>query len=190
MTLALSGGVGPEKKVGEASGQTKASRFPQTDRAAEPPTPVRNKSKKTRRYPMKTRTLAVFVVAAFLAVTAGYAQSTTTLVGKIPFEFRVGNSVLPAGDYEVIPSSTPRALLIRCFDAKAAVIALPNAAERLHAPKDSTLVFNRYGDTYFLSQVWHGGNNRGYALPKSKTERETAKNASGTQLAYIPVVVR
>jgi len=139
---------------------------------------------------MKSRTLVVFVVAAFLAVTAGYAQSSMTLVGKIPFEFRVGNSVLPAGDYQVIPTSAPRTLLIRCQDTNAAVIALPNTAESLRAPKDSKLVFNRYGDTYFLSQVWHGGINRGYQLPKSKTEREMAKNVPGTELAYIPVVVR
>jgi len=139
---------------------------------------------------MKSRTLVVLVVGAFLAVTAGYAQSSTTLVGKIPFEFRVGASVLPAGDYQLIPSAASRTLLIRCQDNNAAVIALPNTAESVQAPKDSKLVFNRYGSTYFLSQVWHAGNTRGYQLPKSKTEREMAKNVPGIELAYIPVVVR
>ena len=134
---------------------------------------------------MKSRTLAVLVVAAFVAVTAGYAQSTARLTGNIPFEFRVGSSVLPAGEYEIIPSSSPRTLLVRAEDGKAAIVALPNTAEKLQAPADSKLVFNRYGNTYFLSQVWHAGISRGYEMPKSKAEREMARNAARTELAYI-----
>ncbi len=139
---------------------------------------------------MKSRTLAVLVVAAFVAVTAGYAQSSGRLTGNIPFEFRVGNTVLPAGEYEIVPNAAPRTLLFRAEDGKAAVVALPNIAEKLQAPTDSKLVFNRYGNTYFLSQVWHAGINRGYEMPKSKSEREMAKNAARTELASIKVTVR
>jgi len=139
---------------------------------------------------MKSRTLAVFVVVACLAAAAVYAQSSARLVGAIPFEFRIGTSVLPAGDYEVIPGLAPRALLIRAQDGKTAVVTLSNAAEKSQAPKDSTLVFNRYGSTYFLSQVWHAGNNRGYQMSKSKIEREMAKNVPGTELASLSVTLR
>jgi hypothetical protein len=139
---------------------------------------------------MKSRTLVVLVVAAFVAVTAGYAQSSARLMGNIPFEFRVGNTVLPAGAYDITPSATPRTLLVRSEDGKAAVVVLPNTAEKVQAPKDSKLVFNRYGNTYFLSEVWHEGISRGYQIPKSKSEREMAKNAARTELAYIHVTVR
>ena len=139
---------------------------------------------------MKSRTLVVLVVAAFVTVMAAYAQSTARLSANIPFEFRVGNSVLAAGEYEIIPISTPRTLLVRSADGEAAVVALTNTAEKLLAPKDGKLVFNRYGNTYFLSQVWHPGINRGYELPKSKSEREMAQNAARTELAYIKVTVQ
>jgi len=137
---------------------------------------------------MTRRTLVVFAVVAFLAATAGYSQST--LVGKIPFEFRVGNSILPAGEYELTHGSAPQILRIRSASGNTAVMTLVNAAETLHAPKECKLVFNRYGNTYFLSQVWRAANNRGIELPKTKAEREVARNASGTELAQVPVTVR
>jgi hypothetical protein len=40
------------------------------------------------------------------------------------------------------------------------------------------LVFNRYGNQYFLSQVWAAGSDSGHQLRPSKAEREIAKNAS------------
>jgi len=137
---------------------------------------------------MTRRTLVVFAVVAFLAATAGYSQST--LVGTIPFEFHVGKSVLPAGEYELTPGLSPQILRIRSASGNTSVMTLVIAAETLHAPKECKLVFNRYGNTYFLSQVWRAANNRGIELPKTKAEREVARNASGTELAQVPVTVR
>jgi hypothetical protein len=51
-------------------------------------------------------------------------------------------------------------------------------------------VFHRYGNAYFLSQVWNAENQRGYRLPKSKTEREMARNAGRTELASVRATVR
>jgi hypothetical protein len=38
-------------------------------------------------------------------------------------------------------------------------------------PNEAKLVFHRYGDTYFLAEVWNG-NDIGKELPKSKAEKE------------------
>jgi hypothetical protein len=35
------------------------------------------------------------------------------------------------------------------------------------------LIFHRYGESYFLAEVWDSTEN-GYALPKSRTEKDTA----------------
>ena len=42
-----------------------------------------------------------FLSAALLALTAttGFAQSSSHVVVKVPFEFTAGNATLPAGDY-------------------------------------------------------------------------------------------
>jgi len=45
----------------------------------------------------------------------------------------------------------------------------------VNPPDEGRLVFNKYGDTYYLSEVWKPGDSQGGALAKSKTEREIAR---------------
>ena len=52
-----------------------------------------------------------------------------------------------------------------------------NAVVANEIQTQSKLVFNRYGDHYFLSQVWTAGNSRGRQLLKSGREREMAQVA-------------
>jgi hypothetical protein len=139
---------------------------------------------------VKSKTIAVLAFVAFLAVTACYAQSTARLVANIPFEFRIHTATLPAGEYVVNPGVVPKVLLIRCVAENAWVFAQTSATQANQAPKSGMLVFNRYSNTYFLAQVWHPGNDRGYRLPKTKTEREMARNASGTEIASVRATVR
>ena len=42
---------------------------------------------------------------------------------------------------------------------------------------ESRLVFNRYGDQYFLSQVWMAGSDTGRDLFQSRNERNLAKES-------------
>jgi len=51
-----------------------------------------------------------------------------------------------------------------------------NVAENLNPANKTKLVFNRYGDKYFLSQVWIAGETRRRELPKSSREKEVAKD--------------
>ena len=41
--------------------------------------------------------------------------------------------------------------------------------------KRAQLLFNRYGDRYWLTQVWNGDGSRGYRVQKSAHESELAK---------------
>jgi hypothetical protein len=54
---------------------------------------------------------------------------------------------------------------------------------------ESKLVFNRYGDHYFLSQIWEAGDNAGRELMKSREERqlerELAKTSNGPEKVAI-----
>ena len=43
----------------------------------------------------------------------------------------------------------------------------------------STLVFHRYGDEYFLSEVWPAGAATGREFPKSRAERELVTESTG-----------
>jgi len=138
---------------------------------------------------MKSRTLTIAIAVALLAVTAGYAQSKAQLIADIPFEFTVGQKVLPAGEYTVNASAAPGVLVIGGRDASVFTQTIPSSTNSGTVP-GSKLVFHRYGNTYFLSQVWNAASQRGYRLPKSKTEREMARNAGRTELASVRATVR
>ena len=51
-----------------------------------------------------------------------------------------------------------------------------NAAQNLKPADKTKLVFNRYGNRYFLSEIWVNGATRGHQLPKTCRERELAKD--------------
>ncbi len=123
------------------------------------------------------------IVAALmmiLSVPAGAADVRC----DIPFSFQVNGATLPPGTYNV--STEQSALMIR--GATRGAVALGNLVESRQdtSPK---LVFHKYGDEYFLRQVWSGGTS-GRELPRPRRERELAEGArSGAVAAFERVVV-
>jgi hypothetical protein len=52
------------------------------------------------------------------------------------------------------------------------------------------LVFHKYGDTYFLSEVWSSARSTGNSLPKSKTEGELSQRVSRAQISQVVLAAR
>jgi hypothetical protein len=122
---------------------------------------------------MTTQIVRNLSVALFAAATL-LAQGSQTLTVQVPFGFHVGNSVLPAGGYTVYTEGPTQILRLRSDDSKSSVMIQTNRVEKLSAPGKGMLVFNKYGDEYFLSQVWKAGDNTGRELQKTKREFEVA----------------
>jgi hypothetical protein len=105
------------------------------------------------------------------AVAQIFAVGITACIYKgehIPFDFMAGNTMLPAGTY-TITEATPGVLQIR--NEKLGSDAAFVQAHSLETPKpqdSGKLIFNRYGDTYFLNQVWSDISS--YSVPKSQSE--------------------
>jgi hypothetical protein len=128
---------------------------------------------------MKTRAL---VMAGMMALTAMATTRVTraqeTMRVNIPFDFVAGNTSLPAGEYWVETSGpTHTLLLIDRKDAISSAFINTNAAVSAGPQSESKLVFNRYGDRYFLSQVWTAGYSTGRQLMKTAREKEIALTA-------------
>jgi hypothetical protein len=125
---------------------------------------------------MRTRALVMAGVLALAAMaTTRVVQAQETLRANIPFDFVAGNTSLPAGEYLVEASGpTHVLLLIGRKDAISSVFINTNAAVSAGPQSESKLVFNRYGDRYFLSQVWTAGNSTGRQLMKTAREKEIA----------------
>jgi hypothetical protein len=128
-----------------------------------------------------------------LVALPAYAQSSTDqMTVNVPFEFAVGKTVLPTGEYRVkIGNPSSRVLRIESAGRGPTVFILTGTAYASDAMSESSLVFNRYGHQYFLSKVWTAGNDIGRELHKSVAEREIrralhlAKSASKDQTVAI-----
>jgi hypothetical protein len=139
---------------------------------------------------MKTRAL---VMAGMMALTTlastRVAQAQEHVVVNIPFDFVAGNTQLPAGQYSITASGPNRTLLlIDRKDSAASAYMGTNAVVATEIQSESKLIFNRYGDRYFLSQVWTAGNSRGRQLLKSAREKEMAQTAKLENQSQVTLV--
>ncbi len=121
----------------------------------------------------------LITIALLLAATTLFAQTTPSqrlMKVNIPFAFGVENHPLPAGEYLVLTVTPERSIRIASTDGKhsAIVNTLPNYAKS--PSENSRLVFHRYGDEYFLAQVWTVGQNVARNPLSSKRAMEIASS--------------
>jgi len=115
-------------------------------------------------------------VLAILNVPAPALAQSSALSVSIPFDFHVGSKMLPAGTY--IVNRQGEAIQISDSKGHSAFVistAVPNPAATL----DNQLVFNRYGEDRYLSEVRWLGYSAGRGLAKTTNEVELAKVFSG-----------
>jgi hypothetical protein len=139
---------------------------------------------------MRKRSLVMagLMVLTVMASTR-VAQAQDTIAVKVPFDFAAGAAKMPAGEYLVKTIGPARSLqLINRTDPRVSAFVPVNSAESANAPTESKLVFNCYGDRYFLSQVWAAGNNIGRQLMKSAREKEMAQMARNEDLVQVVLV--
>ena len=106
---------------------------------------------------MKNRVASTLTLAGLffvLAVATAQAQTPTKVIVSVPFDFTAGKVTLKAGKYS-IKQFNGSALSIKSADGtKTALIGAPLTLGAEAAKGGERLVFNRYGNDYFLSQVW------------------------------------
>jgi hypothetical protein len=122
---------------------------------------------------LKSFTMLMLTIA--LAAMTVQAQSANQMNANIPFSFTIGNQTLPAGEYTVRyinQDSGKTALLFRSMDGKTSRIVNMNTTQKAESEVKASLVFNQYGNSYFLSEVWTGGDQYGLSLPPSRSERQ------------------
>lgn len=122
-------------------------------------------------------TMLVVGVALVTAAISANAQSHR-VNADIPFEFIVGDKTLPAGKYSVRPvNGSGDALNISNYKAETSAVRLTNVIQAKRGKTNARLVFHRYGQRYFLCEVW-SGDQTGRQLLKSKQERAIEKEMS------------
>lgn len=131
---------------------------------------------------MKTKIpAAVSAIGLALILVASASAQTWRLSADVPFSFNVGDREMQSGKYTVTILGDS-ALLIQSVDFKKTAMSISNSMFTPRNLKNAKLVFNRYGDQYFLSSVsWPGGPSK--ILTPTNIERQVAKANSTRQLA-------
>ena len=103
----------------------------------------------------------------------------------IPFAFVVGGVHLPAGQYRVYHPGDPYLIVLERDDgrARATTYIHPSAT---NANESSTkLVFNKYGDQHFLSQVWTEADREVHECFKCRMEKALMAQIPKSQLVVL-----
>jgi len=105
---------------------------------------------------MKATILRLTMMAALALAFVVSAQAQTALNFKtfaVPFSFKVGDKVLPAGEYKITADN--QVIRVQQINGKENAVSLTQRTRGTnHNLSAAKLTFRRYGDQYYLSTVW------------------------------------
>ncbi len=123
---------------------------------------------------MKRIGLCVFVLLlSGLMVGVSNAQITRELMQiEIPFDYFVGNALLPAGNYSVRGDWSIGFVWFKNLDGAQVALAGTSPVINKDDSAPSSLTFNRIGNTYFLAKVTVAGKDTCKVVTKTVREKE------------------
>jgi hypothetical protein len=132
--------------------------------------------------------IACALTIGSLATTQSASAQSSKAIAEvnIPFSFQTATQRMPAGAYRIDRESHS---LIMLRGPHAAAFVNTYAAVKVHPVDHGYLLFDHYGNQYFLRQIWTAGQIDGLECPKTRAEKEAlqAKNnqkADTVELAF------
>lgn len=101
--------------------------------------------------------IKLFALASLSAVAFAHtaiAQEAGILKVHVPFDFTVENANFPAGTYTISVIRPENMLRIQSADGRKTAIVHSIPGFNFTSPLNGKAVFHRFGDEYFLTQVW------------------------------------
>ena len=117
------------------------------------------------------------IVALAMSPTKAHAQIMGTVVVNVPFDFQVGNNKLPAGKYVIhTPDDSDSTVMqIRSADGSTSAFFQVQSVDAKSVPAKDELIFKKYGNRYFLANVFEEGNRSGDRVIESTDERRVGR---------------
>src|SRR5208282_3603495 len=106
------------------------------------------------------KTIRILLTIALLSgAVSVYTQAETRPLVKvsISFSFTVGKQSLPPGDYTISAFHPQLLIQLQSADGKQVGFAGTHPRYALNPSTKTELIFQRYGSTYFLNQIWTQG---------------------------------
>ena len=136
---------------------------------------------------VRRRLICTCALAISALAPATHVFGQHTLLVKVPFSFQDGSRTFPAGQYAIQPTRD-HTLVVRNRDGEQLGLIMTIGEQTADAPRSSMRVFHRYGEQYFLSDVWLADSMIGHQLVVSRAEKalrgaKAKRTAPGTQVA-------
>lgn len=127
--------------------------------------------------------VCLLVFASLLLLTYRVMEVQSSMrdacYANVPFDFYVGNSKMSAGVYTIQESNSGNAqLLVQKKGGGTGAYVFSVGADPKSSDASGKLIFHRYNDDYFLSEIWKVGNEMGHVIHPSRKELELEKGAS------------
>lgn len=134
---------------------------------------------------MKKKVFSVMATCCSLALVAAatvHAQMPgTALRAAIPFDFSVRGKTFPAGEYEIRRiTDEPDGLVISGVNNHENEVFETEPTGSSKTPNRGEIVFHRYGDSYFLFEVFGGSGQAGRELALSREERNVRREMASS----------
>jgi hypothetical protein len=115
--------------------------------------------------------IGVLAIGAFASASPAVAQAQGPAVQvTVPFAFQNGSQHLPAGTYR-IDLNSEHVMILRGTDANAAGVAMTLPEQRSKEIAKGKVVFQRYGDHYYIHEVWLPNSTEGRECVTSRAEK-------------------
>lgn len=133
------------------------------------------------------RILWLSLLAAFVLTilpVAVHAQIIGDIEATVPFPFHVGDTKLPAGTYRIHVLDRDDGSVLEISSADGSVSALfdVGSTQANTTPAKTELIFNKYGNHYFLSKMYDEGEASGSEVVKSRYEKRLISAEAETQV--------
>jgi len=150
-----------------------------------------SRARTSHRWRTRTRNLLLLFIALVFTTAIYQAETHAQIIGglevTIPFQFHAGDAKLPPGKYMIRTLDNTDLTIMEISSEDKAISALFEVrdAEANTTPAKSEIIFNKYGNRYFLAKLFDEANPNGSAVSKSRYEKKVGQAATEAQ-AHVP----
>lgn len=145
-----------------------------------------NKVRPVRKVTSRKYLLPSLIAVAFaltIIPSKAQAQIVDDIEVSIPFQFHAGNVKLPAGPYRIhrLDDADPTVLEISTVDGSTSALFQVEDTKTDSTSAKTELIFNKYGDRYFLAKLFEDGSSSGSQVSQSRYEKKISQQTMEAQ---------
>lgn len=139
---------------------------------------------------MRSRSV-FFLVAALLGAVLtvpSFADVADRITAKVPFPFMAAEEKFSPGDYVFIVDDpeNPHLLTVESADGmKKGEFILADTVSEPHVLQKSEVVFDRYGDEYYLAKVLVVGSDGGLMIPPNEMQKDHTHKGDPKETVHV-----